>query len=89
MGHKKPIILIVVAVAILAVIAAMAWYSGDRRETPVPSSSSQPPAGSAIASPDLGSTIYEDAKNPIGDKLPESAAPVPNPIEGIYKNPFE
>lgn len=38
----------------------------------------------------LGDQIYEKTANPLQDKLPE-VSPVENanPIEGIYKNPFE
>jgi hypothetical protein len=38
---------------------------------------------------DLGTTVYEKANNPISDKLPDTLAPVANPIADIYKNPFE
>ncbi|MEK7118114.1 MAG: hypothetical protein AAB869_00720 [Patescibacteria group bacterium] len=36
----------------------------------------------------LGGTLYEKASNPLGDKLPEQS-PVANPINDVYKNPFE
>lgn len=37
----------------------------------------------------LGGQIYEQANNPIQDKLPDTVAPVANPIQDAYKNPFE
>ena len=33
------------------------------------------------------SELYGKVQNPIGDKLPETNT-VPNPLEGVYKNPF-
>lgn len=37
----------------------------------------------------LGGDIYKQTEDPIKDKIPESVAPVSNPIGGAYKNPFE
>ncbi len=37
----------------------------------------------------LGSEIYGNISNPVQDALPETVAPIPNPIKGTYKNPFE
>jgi hypothetical protein len=37
----------------------------------------------------LGGDIYTQSQNPVKDKIPESAAPTVNPIDGAYKNPFE
>ena len=42
----------------------------------------------AIENPDLGSQIFEKAQNPISGELPETVASVPNPLAGIYQNPF-
>lgn len=36
----------------------------------------------------LGGEIYEKAQNPLDGKL-ETSAPVANPINDAYKNPFE
>jgi len=38
---------------------------------------------------DLGATLYEKAQNPIEGQLPETAAPIANPLDNAYKNPFE
>lgn len=37
---------------------------------------------------DLGSALYEKSQNPIKDTLPETVAPVSNPLAGLYQNPF-
>ena len=39
-------------------------------------------------SEDLGASIYKQSNNPLSNKLPETVAPVANPLEDIYKNPF-
>lgn len=76
------IILIVVA---LAVIAALAWWFVFRKapapEVAVPGTANQPME-------DLGSALYNSASNPVSGKLPDTVAPVPNPVGGLYKNPF-
>ena len=59
-----------------------------------PAPKTPPPALTTTAPPpatgnDLGSELYQKAANPIGDKLPTTIAPVPNPIQSVYKNPFE
>ena len=42
----------------------------------------------AIENPDLGSQIFEKTQNPISGELPETVASVPNPLAGVYQNPF-
>ena len=42
----------------------------------------------AGASGGLGSELYDAATNPVGN-LPDVTPPVPNPVERVYKNPFE
>ena len=91
---KSKIPMIVGAVIVVTAVLAIVYSLMARPPRPAgtvvaPATEAQPPAGASIAKPDLGSTLYENAKNPISKKLPESAAPVPNPIQGIYKNPFE
>lgn len=36
----------------------------------------------------FGGALYEKASNPLEEKLPEQA-PLANPLEDAYKNPFE
>ncbi len=85
MGSNR---VLIIAVAALVVLAAGAyWYFMP----PAPSPSVGQDGGS-ITSPqdaDLGSSLYEKSSNPVQDKLPGSVAPVTNPIEDIYKNPFQ
>ncbi|MBX4215468.1 hypothetical protein KW797_00770 [Candidatus Parcubacteria bacterium] len=44
-----------------------------------------------VASDDksLGNDIYQLSVNPLGDTLPESEAPVANPLDDAYQNPFQ
>ena len=87
-GKKSPLP-IAAAVSIGLILGAVYWYwQSQKIETPLPPVV-EPPAAAAIENPDLGSGLLEKAQNPIKDQLPETVAPVPNPLEGLYKNPFE
>ncbi len=72
--EKKALVVVVVAV-ILAVAGFFYWKT---YYTP-PVREEAPAKKSA----DLGSEIYREANNPIEGELPG------NPLEGVYKNPFE
>ena len=78
---------IVVILLVAAVLGLLAWYFGTYRGAPeAPSGQVLPP----VREETLGGEIFEKAQNPIADKL---TAPNPadaiNPLEGVYKNPFE
>lgn len=79
--EKKALIAVVVAV-ILAIAGFFYWKN---YYTPPPAEE----AAETEESADLGSEIYRQATNPVEGELPETAAPTPNPLENIYKNPFE
>ena len=38
---------------------------------------------------DLGTTLYTQSQNPLQNQLPENTAPIANPLDNTYKNPFE
>ena len=80
---------VVAVIVIVIVIVGGLIYWFLRRPPVPPPAGIEPPAGAAISQPDLGSKVYERATNPVADKLPETVAPVPNPLEGVYENPFE
>lgn len=96
-GKEKYLIGIIIFILAIAVMY-LAWYVNKGSQM---SSSSTPPSVSVVApitkkatsSPEaqvsLGGGIYEQAQNPIKEKIPENVAPVGNPIGGAYKNPFE
>ncbi len=65
--------------AVLIILVGIVWYFGSMLQKEV--APEEQSAG-------LGSDIYGQANNPLGGKLPDTVAPVPNPIEGMYKNPF-
>ena len=73
--EKKALVVLVVAV-ILAVAGFFYWkyYYQLPPEEAVP-------VGEKSA--DLGSELYREANNPIEGEIPG------NPLEGLYKNPFE
>ena len=37
----------------------------------------------------FGSELYEKSANPIADRMPDTAAPLEDPLAGLYTNPFE
>jgi flagellar basal body-associated protein FliL len=85
---RNATLIIAAALVILAVGFIYYWFFA---RTPVPAPEAAPAVGeTAPAAPaDLGSELYEKATNPVAGSLPETVAPVPNPVEGIYRNPFE
>jgi hypothetical protein len=98
-GAKKEKYIISGIIFILAVaVAYLAWYVNGRPQTP-PAAPSAPvlapvakeavPAASPEAQASLGGDIYAQTQNPVKDKIPETIAPVSNPIDGAYKNPFQ
>lgn len=80
---KLPLIITIVVVLLVAVLVVVFLSQGG------PSPVVEPPSGGAIETPDLGSNIYEKASNPVSGQLPETVAPVANPLENAYQNPFE
>lgn len=82
--------IIVVLILLFVATGIVLWWYGQSA-LPSPSSLTLPsPPAAAVATPgDLGSSLLEKSKNPLGDKLPEPTPPIPNPVENIYKNPFE
>lgn len=93
---KKEKYIIGIIIFILAVVVAyLAWYVNGRQQTPPPPLPVLAPLVEEVAPPSpetqasLGGGIYEQAQNPIKDKIPENLSPVSNPIGGAYKNPFE
>lgn len=83
-GSQKNIIFIIaVAVIVIAAVVYFVFLKPKAVEVPADSAeeTSQNEAG-------LGAELYERNANPI-ETLPDAGASTPNPIEGVYKNPFE
>lgn len=75
----KVVILIIVAALI---VGGLFWYAKYYKKAA--------PAGVQITpATTLGGQLYNQANNPIQNKLPDTVTPVPNPIQGTYKNPFQ
>lgn len=73
--EKKALVAIVIAV-ILAIAGFFYWqnyYTPPPKEEPT----------TEATSTDLGSEIYSEVTNPVEGELPD------NPLEDVYKNPFE
>ncbi|MDP2650818.1 MAG: hypothetical protein Q8P04_01860, partial [bacterium] len=68
-----------VVMVITVILAVLGFFYWKNYYTP-------PPEEAVLIgeeSTDLGSEIYREANNPIEGELPG------NPLEGVYKNPFE
>jgi hypothetical protein len=85
--HKNFFIIVILLVA--AVLGLLVWYF-QWGLAPAQGPVESVPAPSPVAEETLGGEIFEKAQNPVADKL---TAPNPadaiNPLEGVYKNPFE
>ncbi len=79
-------IAILVAVVLIAIFIYWDLHRAQKAiaptsETAVPGTANQPTQS-------LGGTLYNKASNPVSGALPPTVAPVPNPVQGLYKNPF-
>ena len=77
--HKERLIILIAVIAVVA--GFLYWYFVFRVNAPLESPLAEEPAS-------LGGQIGAEAQNPIRDDLP-TFAPDVNPIDGLYKNPFE
>ena len=87
---KTPIAKVIVIVVVAVIVAAALWYAKFYQK-PKQAAAPAQGFGPAVNAPTstLGAQLYQKANNPIQDKLPATVAPVPNPIQNVYKNPFE
>lgn len=86
------VIAIIAAAAAIGLVLYLNYFKAPSPQN-VPPAAQNPPAespafGASAASSSLGATIYEQANNPLQNKLPK-AVPVANPLQGVYKNPFQ
>lgn len=79
----------VVVLIVLGVLSFLVWQNYVTQVAPTTTAPTTPLTEEEAGKADLGSELYEKATNPISEKLPETVAPVPNPVQDIYKNPFE
>ena len=85
--HRQHVLVIVFILLVAA--AVFYWFFVLREQAGEQAAIIPPietPEGPQPAS--LGEQLLEKAQNPIKGEVPE-LAPVVNPIEGLYKNPFE
>ncbi len=95
-GSHKGSLFIVLAVVLLIVIAGVYWwYTHQKVALPASSQSMESSVSQKESAPTpkiegLGSEIFDKATNPLLDKLPGGdLAPTPDPLKGVYNNPFE
>lgn len=87
---KAKILEIALGIVVLGALATAGYFAWQRYGKPIATVPTPVPLTQEEASKaDLGSGLLEKAQNPIQNKLPETVAPVPNPIQDIYKNPFQ
>ncbi|GEM_PF-5337081 len=87
--QSKPNLLLVVILGVVAVTTA-GYFVWQNSQTKVSEETKVTPlTEEETKKADLGSELYNKAQNPIGDKLPGAVTSVPNPIEEVYKNPFQ
>lgn len=86
------------ALAVLVVVVAAGIYFTTYKDELFPDMSYvapqevqyvPPPVTQVNGTNDLGATLYQKSANPLSDKLPGTVAPVANPLQGVYKNPFQ
>lgn len=75
-----------IGIAVVVFIGAGVWYFQIRKAAP------EIPGAIPREDASLGAQLFEKAANPVKGKLPETnpfEAAETNPIDTIYKNPFE
>lgn len=77
-------VLIIVAIIVLVIAAGVYWYLKSQPSVSQPSTTANQQGGAA-----LGGNLYNKSSNPVQDKLPSTVAPVTNPIQNLYQNPFQ
>ena len=80
--------LVVVLIAVAVAVVSLAVYYANRTPTPPPPpppTTTPPPA----AAKDVGTELFEKASNPVTEKIPDTITPIQNPIEDLYRNPFQ
>ena len=87
MNNGKSVLLLVIAA--LIIFAGIHWYFRSENfgfDVKIPPKTAPVSSG---ASASLGENILNHAQNPIQNKVPDTNPINTNPVEGLYKNPFE
>lgn len=82
----KPKQLYYIGIAVVVLVGFVFWYFQIRKATP------EIPGAIPRQDASLGAQLFEEAANPVNKKLPETnpfEAAETNPLDKIYKNPFE
>ena len=83
--------LVIIIIVVLVLVGVLYWYLAVR-QVETEKVEEILPAGVGVVEieeeADLGSEIFDKVTNPIEGKIPEAGTTVPNPLEGVYENPF-
>lgn len=82
-------ILTIVMVVVALIIAATIYFYLIANENKNPAQPLTSKSNAPVKSSGLGATLYEKTQNPIQGALPKTATPVVNPLNSVYKNPFQ
>ncbi|NQV93480.1 hypothetical protein HQ403_03235 [Candidatus Kaiserbacteria bacterium] len=81
-GPNTSVIISAIGVTILIIATLVGWYFYSIK------SDSLPVSESGEAQTSLGSELFDTIDNPVEDQIPSVPTSV-NPLDEIYKNPFE
>ncbi len=84
LGSIKVVITVII---VLLIAGGLFWYSQSAKNENEETQESTSSVLENTENIDIGAKIYEEVGAP--GVIPESAPAVPNPIQGLYKNPFE
>lgn len=93
MDGKKKLLIVALSLAVFIAILLIVINSGKRSSSGGGSVAAPPPPPAGVSETSkqsLGAKLFDQAKNPIQDKLPDlNPVENSNPIRGLYTNPFQ
>lgn len=86
---RKILVIVVIIIAVIIGVVFYIYLNRYRNINPTNPIVNNNKIGAPAAKNDLGTTLYEKSQNPISNTLPKTVAPVANPLQNVYKNPFQ
>ena len=93
MDHSRKTFIYISMVVILAAVAVLiligpASVKPLAQQTSLPASPQTPSSPFVQGGGSFGAQVFDESQNPIANKVP-TVIPQTNPIQDVYKNPFE